>query len=677
MVGAVEPDTRPYLKLLGRVALHDCDGRDLTPKSRRSVCLLAFLALQRDGQATREKICGLLWSSRGEEQARDSLRQTLADLRRTFGERAKQLLRATRDTIGIDLGELRVDVRIVEQMLAQGNSEAILFAADHWDGGLLEGLLSPDPEFDAWLSIERMHITEIFVRSAGVALAVAVRTGCEPDLHKLAEYLIRIEPTNEAAHSALIGWALDKGNASAALRRYEACREAFRRDLDSEPPSALLRLAEAAQSPKREALNRQASGGSLTCRRLPSVVLVARPPVGPPELTNGLAGFLFEELVGALGRSHSLALLLPTHPGERLDATYALMMNIWVDERRLQASFRLSRNIDRTHLLSERMDNENLGIVTASLADLDRIVSHVEYAIATDHLQAGKKLDDAYSIWLDADRLTESFRSRDLDGAVSMLRRAAALDPGFSRPIAGLASIQLCQPMANPSSEVTSLSFSEALALAKNAVAIDPWDARNRGVLGWAYYRMGLYTQGEKEFRRAVELDPYDPAVLISASEGLACYGDGNAAVTYAERAFHLHPATPDFFHFFGLQAFAMAGAYERALDHGSALWSFGLAEPLAWNAFALTKSARHDEAHTSAIAFLKIVEKRWEGGCFSPVAAMQWLDQITLVSDRHRREEFLTCLAKLISEITGCPLQGLLPTPHNRHETQLLKINI
>ncbi|WP_164548725.1 BTAD domain-containing putative transcriptional regulator [Mesorhizobium sp. M7D.F.Ca.US.005.01.1.1] len=556
-------------------------------------------------------------------------------------------------------------MRIVEQMLAQGNPEAILFAADHWDGGLLEGLLSPDPEFDAWLSIERTYITEIFVRSADVALAVAVRTGCEPDLHKLAEYLIRIEPTNEAAHSALIGWALDKGNASAALRRYEACREAFRRDLDSEPPLALRRLAEAAQNPQREALSRQASGRSLTCRRLPSVALIARPPVGPPEFTNGLAGFLFEELVGALGRSHSLALLLPTHPDERLDATYTLTMNMWVDERRLQASFRLSRNIDRTHLLSERMDNENLGIVAESLADLDRIVSHVEYAIATDHRQAAKELEDAYSLWLNADQLTESFRPADLASAVSMLHRAAALDSGFSRPIAGLASIQLSYPMANPGNEATPQSFSEALALAKNAVAIDPWDARNHGVLGWAYYRTGLYTQGEREFRRAVELDPCDPLVLIAASEGLAYSGDANAAVKYAERAFLLHPAAPDFFHCFGLQAFAILGAYERALFHGSALRSFGLAEPLAWNAFALAKSARHDEARASTVAFLQVVENHWGGACnFSPAAALKWLDQIILVADRHRREEFLACIATLLTEVTGSPMPITTYTP-------------
>ncbi|UVK51405.1 hypothetical protein DBIPINDM_004669 [Mesorhizobium sp. AR02] len=656
--------------------MHDSDGRDLTPKSRRSVCLLSFLALQRDGQATREKICGLLWSNRGDDQARDSLRQTLADLKRTLGDNANKLLRTTRDTIGVELRELRVDVRLIEDMLAEGNHEAVLFAVEHWAGEFLEGLIPPDPEFDSWLSIERMHLREIVVRAADVALAVAVRTGCEPDLHKLAEFLIRIEPTNEAAHLALIGWALNQGNVAAALRRYEACREAYRRDLDSEPPSALQRLAEAAQRPQREPLGERASLRSFPCRRLPSVALIARPPVGPAEFTNGLASFLFEEMIGALGRSHSLALLLPTHPGDYLDAAYTLVISMWVDERRLKASFRLSRNIDRGHLLSERMDNENLGIDAASLASLDRIVSHVEYAIATDHRQAGKELEDAYSLWANADRLTESFRPGDLDSAVSMFQRAAALDPGFSRPIAGLASIQLCQPMANPGSALS--TFDGALALAKNAVAIDPWDARNRGILGWAYYRMGLYPQGEREFRRAVELDPNDPAVLISASEGLACCGDVNAAVTYGERAFLLHPATPDFFHFFGLQAFAMLGAYERALYHSSTLWSFGLAEPLAWNAFALAKSSRHDEARASTVAFLKTVENHWGGvERFSPTAALKWLEQVTLVADRYRRDQFLDCFAKLLAEVTGSSIPTPLPTPHNRYKAELLKIDI
>ena len=44
------------------------------------------IALQADGTATRDSLVGLLWSERGEAQARQSLRQTLAILRAALDE---------------------------------------------------------------------------------------------------------------------------------------------------------------------------------------------------------------------------------------------------------------------------------------------------------------------------------------------------------------------------------------------------------------------------------------------------------------------------------------------------------------------------------------------------------------------------------------------------------------
>ncbi|MFD2430484.1 hypothetical protein ACFSUK_25205 [Sphingobium scionense] len=68
--------------MLGDFRLIDeADGRDHSPRSRKACALLAHLALEPDRRASRDRLVGLLWSDRGEVQARASLRQALTDLR--------------------------------------------------------------------------------------------------------------------------------------------------------------------------------------------------------------------------------------------------------------------------------------------------------------------------------------------------------------------------------------------------------------------------------------------------------------------------------------------------------------------------------------------------------------------------------------------------------------------
>src|SRR5262249_5353292 len=94
-------------RLLGGFELRSSHGRDAAPLGRRGRALLACLALSPGKPWSREKVMGLLWSDRGEEQARASLRQALAELRRAFGEPSP--LRADHDAISLDPAMIAVD----------------------------------------------------------------------------------------------------------------------------------------------------------------------------------------------------------------------------------------------------------------------------------------------------------------------------------------------------------------------------------------------------------------------------------------------------------------------------------------------------------------------------------------------------------------------------------------
>src|SRR5262245_29377029 len=88
------------IQLLGTVAVRAADGRDLTPPGKKLRALLACLALSNGTGWGRERLAGLLWGDRDEEQARASLRQALAELRKLLADPA--LFQADRETIGLN-----------------------------------------------------------------------------------------------------------------------------------------------------------------------------------------------------------------------------------------------------------------------------------------------------------------------------------------------------------------------------------------------------------------------------------------------------------------------------------------------------------------------------------------------------------------------------------------------
>ena len=73
------------LKLLGRFEARLKDGPSLDLPTKKTQLLLSFLALNAGEPQPREKLASLLWSDRGDEQARHSLRDALSGLRKALG----------------------------------------------------------------------------------------------------------------------------------------------------------------------------------------------------------------------------------------------------------------------------------------------------------------------------------------------------------------------------------------------------------------------------------------------------------------------------------------------------------------------------------------------------------------------------------------------------------------
>ncbi len=100
-------------------------GEAIDLHGRKTQALLAYLALPPGEPRSRDKLVALLWSDRGEQQARASLRQALVKLRRALDGLEPVPLVANRNTVSLDAGAIEVDVATFERAIAEGTPDSV------------------------------------------------------------------------------------------------------------------------------------------------------------------------------------------------------------------------------------------------------------------------------------------------------------------------------------------------------------------------------------------------------------------------------------------------------------------------------------------------------------------------------------------------------------------------
>jgi adenylate cyclase len=138
------------LSLFGGFSAAGTDGAKISLKSQKAKALLAYLALPPGKSRSREEIMALLWSERGDAQARASLRQALTGLRKDLDAQAMTALNITDDAVSLDPDKVTV--------AAAGAGEE-----------LLAGFHLHDPAFEDWLRDERLRLEDTAAPSGRLA----------------------------------------------------------------------------------------------------------------------------------------------------------------------------------------------------------------------------------------------------------------------------------------------------------------------------------------------------------------------------------------------------------------------------------------------------------------------------------------------------------------------------
>lgn len=221
------------LTLLGGFALESGNGEELTLPTRKDKLLLAYLALSDGRPQTRQHLAGLLWDHRGETQARNNLKQSLAGMRRVLRQTGVDPLRAGQDPVAFDPEGIEVDaVKFARLATAARAPEQ---AAAIYRGELLDGFDGVSAEFEDWLCSERKHLSTLAVGVLEQLALSPAPNGASDEAMRLGRHLLVRYRLCEPVYRALMRLHVRKAERSEALKLYAAFREALQQDLGAAP----------------------------------------------------------------------------------------------------------------------------------------------------------------------------------------------------------------------------------------------------------------------------------------------------------------------------------------------------------------------------------------------------------------------------------------------------------
>lgn len=255
------------LRLFGLLSVQtrETDGRTaVLPLSGRPASLLAFLALEPGRFFPRCDIQAFLWSDRCDDVAAGALNTALWRLRRAVEKppsKAGSVIACDhRGAMSLSLcDEIMVDVKRFEALTSAGLAKS----ADRLDpldvSGMREGVAMYSADVlsgftDEWALRARERHRLQYLNALDRLMHVSALAADFSDAIKHGQAILDHDALREDVHRHLMNLFVANGQRTLALRQFEVCRDALRRELAISPMRETLelyrRLAEESSPPK-------------------------------------------------------------------------------------------------------------------------------------------------------------------------------------------------------------------------------------------------------------------------------------------------------------------------------------------------------------------------------------------------------------------------------------------
>jgi TolB-like protein/Tfp pilus assembly protein PilF len=567
------------LNLLGQFRLRLSGGPDIDLPSHKDRALLAILAAQPGMPQSRDKLAGLLWSDRGDSQARDSLKHALMHIRQSLVSLVPEPIVADRQSITLVPAAFSIDVSRFEELLRDGTPEALEAAAAIYAGDLLDGIAIRNGPFEDWLLAERQRLRRLAEEALTKLLSPTLPARTR---EQAAVRLLALDPLRDAPCRALMQIHADRGETAQALKLYEALRERLHAELGVKPEGETAKLYETIRRQSDAPLPLPSQ--PLSAGR-PSIAVLPFENLGGDPEQRYFSDGITEDIITELSRNHGLLVIARNSSfqyrdqasdvkriGRELGAHYVVEGSIRRMGPRIRIAVQLVDVAGGAHLWAERFDRD-----LEALFDIqDEVVRAIVATISGEVEAAGiekvrrKRTDSlaAYDCFL---RGLEHFNragSEDTVPARDFFARAAEIDPSFARAHALLAwaLVESFWGKLYSDREGAIENLGMALQAAQRAVTLDSNDSLCHFSLGFVHYARKSLDLAAHHFDLATRLNPNDASGISGRAMLEVFAGTAEEALRSVAQARALNPRQPNYYYDLGGIALYQLRRYEEAI---------------------------------------------------------------------------------------------------------------
>jgi len=607
MSGTSQNSDLAHLRLLGGFGLQLGQRPVATPPGRKVRALLACLALSSGKAWSREKLMALLWGDRGDEQARASLRQALAEIRRVLGQ--LPALRTEHDAVSLDPALAAVDALEFERLAQASRWEE---AAALYQGPLLDGHGVPDGAFEDWIRTERTRLHDLAVNV--LERLAAARSGA--DAIAAAQRLLDIDPAREESHRLLMRLNAAAGQRTQALRQYDHCRDILQRDLQAKPDAETERLYRAIHSEAVPIPGAKADipkpGPEPRAESRPSIAVLPFINMSGDPAQDYFSDGITEDIITELARFRflSVARTASFDAARSLGVRYVVEGQIRRAGNRVRVTAQLIEAKAGSHLWAERYDRDLDDIFLVQDEIAQRVVANIAPRIEHEGIDVAKRKPPedmrAYDYYLRAKALVGWPRDgADLRQARTYSEQAIAIDPTYARGHAQKAFSYILGLELMDADDVAEWRR-QGLACGETAVMLDPMDGFCHWALGEAAFVAGEHDRALDHLARALAINPYDDDVLAVSGYLCAHTGDPEGGLRRIDMALERNSTNPSWYYWLRGNVLYVLGRFDEAL-RAYKLHNPVNPEMILTRAAALVELGRIDEARTEIQALLAI----------------------------------------------------------------------
>ncbi len=619
------------------------------PPSKKTRALLAYLALN-NRSFRREQICDLLWEL--PDDPRGSLRWSLSKIRRMVDDQDVHRIVADRTNVGFDGSETTIDVNQLAEAavdVASLSQEDLESSVEQFCGQLLPDLELVDlHEFNAWCVALREQVTQAQVK---LLEALIERTPNDPQrVLPHARLLVDLVPYDQEAHISLVRLLKSLGRVDEAEQQYQLGKH-----LLEEVGADFTALYQA-----RRVAGEFGRTGPRPLIDRPSLAVLPFVNMSKDIDQEYFADGITDDVITGLAKCRFFFVIsrnstfaykdrsmeLPKIASE-LGARYVLEGSVRRAGGRVRVTAQLIDAVVDNHIWAERFDRD--------LKDLfeiqDEITNEIVQAIAPEYMSAEKSRVeqksarnlDAWDHYVRAYWHFNRFTRTDMETAVVECEKAIELEPDGSTHFGLLAFVHTVRAFYGFCD-----SWAETMKLARQyaekSVQFNKRDPLAQRALGNIEMYQRKTDQAIECFQRAITLDPYEAEnyALLGYAFGLA--GNYEKALEHVEQAMVMRPRDAFIVSWYNILA-------------ASAVSVGRFAEGEAWSRKAILENPKFPGGHRTLAAALGHLGKLEEAG--SEVVKLKALQPKASLSQLHEALPFTT--AKLLQRyLDGLSKAGL-----------------